>query len=268
VKRQAFVFSIIAVLGCSIVAFAITNGAIDTVHSYVGAVIAPNIYGFTGFTGGNGFVSCSGTLVSPRVFLTAGHCIALQIAFGVTPDKAHVAFDATNVYQPSNSWHDVSSWVIMPGFKARPGEFPDTNDVAVAILAEPIYGITPARLAPVGLLDTFPGLSKTTVSVLGYGLNEQSVFTGNRLIAASGVIDLTDSFLKTSHLPGGQCWFDSGGPALLVDQGIEYQVGILAAVEGTGSSTSVNSGCSNAYQTRVDTPAVQDFIQAQIAANP
>lgn len=267
-KPRALVFSILATLSFSLVALAITNGTVDTAHNFVGAAIGPNVYGFTGFTGGNGFVSCSGTLIAPRVFLTAGHCIALQVAFGVTPDKVHVTFDATNVYEPSSSWRDVSSWVIMPGFQALPGQSPDTNDVAVAILAQPVYEITPARLAPVGLLDTFRNLYKANVSVLGYGLNEQMAFTGNRLIASSGVVNLADMFLKTSHLPGGQCWFDSGGPALLADQGIEYQVGILASVEGTGSSTSVNSGCSNAYQTRVDTPAVQNFIQAQIAANP
>src|SRR5229473_2963380 len=149
-RALRFASVVLAVLGCGLAVLAITNGTIDTVHAYVGAIVVPNVFGFSGFTGGNGFVSCTGTLVSPRVVLTAGHCINVFNQFASCPSQLHVDFDATNVYTPSNSWRDVSGCALMPGFQVTTSGTPDTNDIGVVILAHPIHNITPARLAPVG----------------------------------------------------------------------------------------------------------------------
>jgi secreted trypsin-like serine protease len=264
--KRLVLCAVVALLCSSVAVLAITNGTLDTVHTYVGAIVVPNVFGYTGFTGGNGYISCSGTLLSPRVFLTAGHCVNALIAFGVTSDQVHVNFDATNVYTPSTSWLNVASYALMPGFQITGGNTPDTNDIGVVILANPINNITPAQLAPVGFLDSYPALNKAIVSVLGYGVNENLVLTGNRLITISNVVNLNDTWLKRSSTPGGTCSFDSGGPTLLIQGTTEYQIGVHSSQTGGGSAL-VSCG-ANLYDTRIDATAVQNFIEAQIAANP
>ena len=258
--RRFVAFAVLAALGGATAALAIVNGTVDTVHNYVGAAIIPNVFGLTGFTGGNGFVWCSGTLVAPRVFLTAAHCLQ---PFGhyVSLGQVLVTFDATNISAPPPDARQVSSIVIMPGFQALPqGELPDPNDLGVIILAQPVHNITPVRLAPIGFLDSFPGLSKTTVSLIGYGLNEQLVLTGNRLIGTANFVNLSDTWFKYSP---GTCTFDDGGPTLLVDGPTEYQIGFHSTITSDTGHGTVVDGCGrNGYDTRVDTAAAESLISA------
>ena len=63
-------------------ASAITDGQRDTVHTNVGVVR---------FTTSEGRFRCSGTLISPTVVLTAGHCTGVDAAHPAT--NVYVSFD-------------------------------------------------------------------------------------------------------------------------------------------------------------------------------
>ena len=249
-------------------AHAIGNGTFDTVHTYVGAVIFKNTF-FTGFTGGNGFGWCSGTLVAPRVFLTAGHCTFFLANFGVTPDKLFVSF-AANVLQDMPNWLAVASYATHPDFAVTGPSgtilkvLPDKNDVGVVILKNPVSGIGMATLAPLGFLNSFGDLTNVQFSLLGYGVNEQNVLTGDRRITTSGFIDFKDTWVKLDGVPGTFCRFDSGGPSLLSAGGVQYEVGLHSSPLGSFG----NCGDSGGYDTRLDTTSAQTFIRSEIAANP
>jgi secreted trypsin-like serine protease len=255
----------VLIFACAGIAYALSSGTLDTVHSYVGAGIIPNVLGETGFTGGDGFIACSGTLVSPRVFLTAGHCVDAVVTAAITSELV-ITFDATNIFPPPPDALRVASVALMPGFQATSGETPDINDVGVVILAQPVHNISPVRLAPVGFLDQLSALNKGTVSLVGYGLNQQLVWTGQREIESANVVNFSDTWIKYSP---GTCTGDNGGPTLLVYDGIEYQIGLHSTITSNTGHGSIIDGCGpNGYDTRIDTVAVQSFVQAQIGANP
>src|SRR3989442_5696632 len=66
-------------------ASAITWGNIDTTHPNVGAILIVHLDGSVG-------EFCSGTLVSARVFLTAGHCTDALTAAAFPATRLRISF--------------------------------------------------------------------------------------------------------------------------------------------------------------------------------
>jgi len=157
-------------------ASAIVDGQRDEVHTNVGLVR---------FTTESGRFRCSGTLISPTVVLTAGHCT------GDTGDSP-----ATNVFVSFNT--DLALDPLAPGITpqeraARAANYitgtahPDPNwdgklsisrqhDQGVVVLDAPAAtkwpGIKPAPMLPVGTLDANQGtLKNRTFTLVGYGVD-------------------------------------------------------------------------------------------------
>lgn len=133
---------------------AILGGTPDgDAHPYVGMVY-------------NDEYLCSGTLLSPRVFLTAGHCTQ---AFEEGTSQVYVTFAAQADFDPthavSGTPHTYPDFCIgcgsgLPGF--------DALDVGVVILDAPVDMATYGHLPKAGVVDTLPkGSPLTTV---GYGV--------------------------------------------------------------------------------------------------
>src|SRR5262245_46180108 len=128
-KLTRFMLTVAIAVGIAVPAGAITFGQLDgNGHPNVGALIVDD--------GGELFLICSGTLVSPTVFVTAGHCTTgfdeAWVSFDPQPDPTNVA-----------SLHHGMAFTH-PQFGA-PGSN-DPHDVGVVVLDEPVTGITPANL--------------------------------------------------------------------------------------------------------------------------
>src|SRR5437870_12105257 len=121
-------------------ALAITNGAPDgNGHPEVGALLAQHA-----FSDGT-WEECTGTLIAPRIFLTAEHCdegvSRVEVTFASSFDRA-----TSTTYL--GTWHGDPSYNHTSS---------DPNDLAVVWLDSAVPGITPARLPAAGSLSNLPG---------------------------------------------------------------------------------------------------------------
>jgi Trypsin len=238
---------------------AIVGGAEDgNRHPNVGALVAS-------FPDGD-FPVCSGTLISPTVFLTAAHCIAFTQDFGATGYA--VTFD-------SNVTFDASGRVVnaIPGTATMDPQFGhdqgDYHDLAVITFDDPLVSPSPATLPPAGLLDGLArrgGLRNRTFTVVGYGATgiargggrPQPIFDPVRRVATSSFMSLnaTRLFLLINTNAtggGGACFGDSGGPAFLNVGGTDLLV--------SATSLKADQACrALAVNYRLDTPPARAFL--------
>lgn len=230
-------------------AHAIINGQPDEdQHPNVGALVAAAPYS------DGTWLYCTGTLISPTVFLTAAHCDEGSSRVTVTFDSAYQAGDKTY----SGTWyadplygHDQS----------------DTHDIAVVVFDRPIKGITPAKLPAAGSLSNVSASQQfTSVGYGAYGVtNEpgghQYLYNDVRMVATGTLNSINPTWLRISMNPatgnGGTCYGDSGGPNFL------GTTDIVAATTITGDAI-----CRSTNATyRLDTPSARGFL-AQFVALP
>jgi hypothetical protein len=217
--------------------------------------------------------SCTGTVVAPRLVLTAGHCLMNLETGALTPaSDFSVATGSGNLnLVRAESLSSVSRAVLYPGFSLSSLH----GDAGLLILSEPssVPAISLATYADAGLLQ--PG---TPVGVAGWGLAYPSAGKiPEQLQAASTVVQgpgycrqavgrYYPFFSAAAQLCAidppsysvSTCHGDSGGPAIAVSHGIAVEVGITSL--GT-------SECSPAYPdvfTRVD--RISSWVESWIAA--
>jgi secreted trypsin-like serine protease len=206
------------------------------------------------------FVYCSGTLISPTVFLTAAHC---DISARTGDDIACVTFDPVLTDQ---SKLYCGTFIASPYYTYRQN---DPNDVAVVIFDKPIRGITPATVVQeVGYLDRLFAsgeLNQSTEFVsVGYGGTEftnapggpTAQYLDTRMFAVGTFNALGPGYLRISQNAAtgsaGTCYGDSGGP--------QFLDGVLVSITVTGDSLCKST---NVVQ-RLDTELVQEFLQQYI----
>jgi hypothetical protein len=231
----------------------------DFQHPFVGLAV---------FYDANGVFShrCSGSLLSPTVFLTAGHCVAdVSSARVYFQQDAGAHYDPALGYDPVTGYPDAcftgpcvtASTLYSYGY---PAGFPNTKDVGLLILDAPITLPAYGALAAAGSLDplaTQRGRQDITFTASGYGLTYTNphitISFRERLMASSTLVNLksalTDGFnLQTSNNPGiggGTCFGDSGGPVFYGG----FTSNTIVGVTSFGLSSNVCAGVDFAYRT-------------------
>ena len=225
---------------------AITNGQVDNRrHPFVGALLAD-------LSDGSGvYPTCTGTLISPTVFLTAAHC---HFA-----DRVSVSFDEKIVPNTRGLWGSMYSH---PNYVSA-----TENDIAVVVLDKPVH-ITPARLAPLGFLDSQTLTPSTKFTSVGYGGQEPTnepgpggpviTFEDVREYSVGSFKGITQGALhiwqKASRGDGGTCYGDSGGPQFWGSGSTETNIVVSTTVTGDGLCKSTN------VTARMDTQAAHNFL--------
>jgi len=251
---------------------AITYGFVDSNNQFrnTGAFIVRS-------TNGENFPICSGTLITPNVFLTAAHC-TLFYTQELAPegDVAYVSLDQSIPFGSLTSNKTqllrVAHVVTNPNYNQSQS---DSGDIGVLILERNVSGVTPATLPACGLLDQLVaqnGLKTATFTNAGYGLQNRVVGGGipffqdlnpiPRMFSFSSFNSLNGGYLRLSQNSstgnGGTCFGDSGGPNFLTVNGKQLIVAITITGDSVCRSTNVDY--------RLDTASAQGFLAAVNAA--
>jgi hypothetical protein len=239
-------------IGVATPAEAITNGWPDgNNHPMVGLVVFYD-------AAGTPLHRCTGTMISSKVLLTAGHC-----TYGTA--SAQVWF---NEHVTTSLGYPFSG-----GFTGTPHTYsqytgaltlPDTGDVGVVVLRQR-PGVGTAQVAAEGTLDNLAvsAQRQVTFDIVGYGLQDirpTVMSERSRLAGVTKIVNLgsalTDGYnIHQSAAPGtggGTCFGDSGGPVFL--SGTYTIVGVNSFV--------LNENCAGAgFAYRVDVDGANDFIR-------
>jgi hypothetical protein len=247
-RTGLMVLIVLALLAVTFVpAFAVTDGWPDgNGHPYVGLMVADD-------ASGNPLWRCSGTLISPTVFLTAGHCTESPAV------SATIWFESTLEPSPSAFGYPDGGTTSVEGTTYTHPQF-DPNafylyDLGVVILDHPVdmpaYGALP-RLNQLDALKTQRGKQSTMFTAVGYGLQksfpdaaswkDQSFKT--RMVATPRLIQINGGIvgdfsllLSNNANTGGTCFGDSGGPNFIGSSNVIGGVtsfGMNGTCAGTG----------------------------------
>jgi secreted trypsin-like serine protease len=223
-------------------AAAVTDGTLDgNGHPYVGLMVAQDAKG-------NPLWRCSGTLLGPKLFLTAGHCTEAPAAHAEIWFLSDVdATLSTNGY-PFTGQVGGKTYTH-PDY--NPNAF-FVRDLGVVVLDKAVSSSTYGKLPALNSLDALKPSSSTTFTSVGYGLQKafpdaaswKEVANRVRMVATPHLLQINTGFtgdfsllLSNNANTGGTCFGDSGGPNFVASSNVVGGVtsyGLNSNCAGTG----------------------------------
>jgi V8-like Glu-specific endopeptidase len=244
--RLTVLATVLASLVVAAPAGAITFGSPDgDGHPNVGGLVAAKAYS------DGTWIYCSGTLISPTVFLTAAHCA----------EGARVRVSFSSAYQDGDKVY-TGTWHADPAYNQSQS---DPHDIAVVVLDKEVKGIAPAKLPKAGSLSKLPSTQQFTS--VGYGAYEvtnqpgghQYLYNDVRGVATGTLNSINASWLRISmnpsHGDGGTCYGDSGGPNFLGSSDV------IAATTITGDAVCRSTNVDY----RLDTSSTRSFLAPYVS---
>lgn len=177
--------------------------------------------------------ACSGTVIAPRVVLTAAHCL---------DEDAGIV----RVWLGSGAEIVAQSFTFYPNYQFNsPGSF----DVGVVVMGEDL----PRTAVPI--LTSRDARVGETAIIAGWGRDQNDISATLRA-GSTTLTAVSSTLLQTQYAPPSSsvCSGDSGGPILLSEGGAWTVAGITSAT----SANVCNTG-TNFYQA-VRSQSVRDFI--------
>jgi len=206
---------------------------------------------------------CTGSLISPTVFLTAAHCVE----FLAPGTQLYVSFEP-KLYPTPKTSIAATGWTYDPEYGHDQANL---HDLAVVFLPKgSTKGITPLKLPPAGYLDQLQaqgGLNNTLFVNVGYGVSASRTgipsfgYDGTRKSSKSEYMGLQQYWLgllmnQSATGQGGDCYGDSGGPKF-----IDGRPDMVVATVTTG-----DYNCrATTWDYRLDTGSARAFLGQYVA---
>ncbi len=253
----------------SSIAGAVTDGTKDgNGHPYVVLLLMD--------VGGAPAYRCTGTLLSPTVLLTAGHCTSNEPGI---PYSGMRIFTESDVQNGNNTYPyaggpnsvEAKAWYTLTGDAWFDQPF-YMNDAGIVILKSPGYKVPGGVYGALPTVDQFDayktkrGQDDLFFTSVGYGRQASYPDAASwknealkiRYVAYPHLIQIDGGFvqdfglmLTNNEVTGGTCFGDSGGPNFFLN------TNVIAGVTSFGSNPTC-AGTGGIF--RVDRQRVLDFI--------